>query len=94
MNISFPPEDELFIKAKVEAGRYSNPAELILDAVRRLREHEDDRRTRLEAALELGEADIQAGRTIPYTPELLDQIEQEAIEHAAAGRRPNPDVCP
>lgn len=45
------------------------------------------------AALEVGQQAIREGRTALYTPELLDQIEQEARQHAAEGRKPNPDVC-
>jgi hypothetical protein len=44
--------------------------------------------------LRLGEADIAAGRVTPYTLELLSKIESEARNHAATGRKPNPDVIP
>lgn len=46
------------------------------------------------AALEVGEKAAREGRFTPYTPDLLGQIEQEARQHAAEGRKPNPDVCP
>lgn len=93
MNINFPPVDESYIKAKIADGFYSNAAELVRDAVRRLREQDDNRHARLMAALEVGQQAIREGRTALYTPELLDQIEQEARQHAAEGRKPNPDVC-
>ena len=94
MNINFPSVDEGYIKAKVEGGFYSNATELVRDAVRRLREQDDSRYTRLMAALEVGEAAIREGRTASYTPALLDQIERDARQHAAEGRKLNPDVCP
>ncbi len=55
---------------------------------------QDDHRGRLLAALEVGERDIAAGRTVPYTPDLLKQIEQEARTHAANDHPINPDVIP
>lgn len=94
MNIVFPPVDESYIKAKIDDGFYSNATELVRDAVRRLREHDDGKYTRLMAALEVGEQAVREGRTKPYTPELLDQIERDARLHVAEGRIPNPDACP
>jgi antitoxin ParD1/3/4 len=78
---------------KVESGYYSNATELVRDAVRRMRE-QDDQHGRLLAALEIGERYIAAGRTVPYTPDLLKQVEQEARTHAANNRPANPDVIP
>lgn len=93
MNINFPPVDDAYIKTKVESGYYSNATEMVRDAVRRMRE-QDDQHGRLLAALELGERDIAAGRTFRYTPDLLKEIEQEARTHAAQGRPTTPDVLP
>lgn len=93
MNINFPPVDDGYIKAKVESGYYSNATEMVRDAVRRMREH-DDHHSRLLAAIEIGERDIAAGRTVPYTPDLLNQIEQEARTRAVNNRPVNPDVIP
>jgi antitoxin ParD1/3/4 len=93
MNINFPPVDAGYIKTKVEGGYYSNATEMVRDAVRRMRE-QDDHHGRLLAALEIGERDIAAGRTVPYTPDLLTQIEQEARTHAAHNRPTNADVIP
>ena len=94
MNINFPSVDEGFIKGMVDGGYYSNATEVIRDAVRRLRQQEEAQRTRLTAALELGERAIKEGRSAAYTPELLERIERNAREHAAEGGKPNPDVCP
>ncbi len=93
MNINFPPVDDAYIKTKVESGYYSNATEMVRDAVRRMRE-QDDQHARLLAALEAGERDLAAGRTVPYTPDLLKQVEQEARTQAANKRPANPDVIP
>lgn len=94
MNIVFPPVDESYIKAKIADGFYSNATELVRDAVRRLREVDDNRFNRLMAALDVGEQDARHGRLEPYTPELMTQIAQDAERHAAEGRQADPDVCP
>ncbi len=87
MNIVFPPADESYIQAKIEGGYYSDAAELVRDAVRRLREEDDKQHARLMAALEVGEQAIREGRTRRYTPELLAEIDAE-------GRVPIPMFAP
>ena len=77
--------DERHIKAKVESGYYINAEEMVHDAVRRLREQDLDHQ--LLAALEIGERDIAASRTVPYTPALLKQVEQEARLMSRRSRR-------
>ncbi len=92
MHVEFAPIDEHFIKDAVKNGYYKSEAEAVRDAVRRAREEAERKRERLLEALRLGEADIEAGRCKPYTPELMSQIMGEARQHAAEGRKPNPDV--
>ena len=93
MNVNFSPVDASYIKSKVASGYYSNATEMIRDAVRRMRE-QDDQQGRLLAALESGERDIAAGRTVTYTPNLLKRIEKEARAHSANNRPLNPDAIP
>lgn len=45
---------------------------------------------RLMAALEVGKQDIREGRTVPYAPELLQQIVRDARRHAVEGGAPDP----
>lgn len=92
MNIDFPSVDENFIKTQVSSGHYTNATELVRDAVRRLREASEAKRDRLLRALELGQADIDAGRLRAYSPELYAEIKSTARQHAVEGRKPNPDV--
>lgn len=94
MHIELANVDEKYIKDCVKNGYYRSEAEAVRDAVRRMREQEEIKRVRLLDAVRLGMEDIEAGRMVPYTPELLNQIEQEARKHAAEGRKPNPDVAP
>jgi putative addiction module CopG family antidote len=92
MHIELAPIDEKFIKESVKNGIFRSEAEAVRDAVRRAREREEEKQERLLNALRLGDADLAAGRVAPYTLELLNQIETEARNHAATGRKPNPDV--
>jgi putative addiction module CopG family antidote len=86
MHIELAPVDEKFIKESVKNGIFRSEAEAVRDAVRRAREREEDKQERLLNALRLGDT--------PYTPELISKIESEARNHAATGRKPNPDVIP
>lgn len=87
MNIVFPPVDEQFIKAKIDAGYYSNATELVRDAVRRLRERDTSRYDELRAALAVGEDDYAAGRYEEYTPKLLKTISKEVLSEKRKGKK-------
>ena len=94
MHIEFASVDEQYIKESVKHGYFRSEAEAVRDAVRSAREQKETRRIRLVEALRLGEEDVAAGRTIPYTRELMEQIRKEAKQYAAEGRKPDPDVIP
>ena len=93
MNIHFPSVDETYIKQKVAAGFYSNATELVRDAVRRLREA-DEQRQALLAAVQVGDDQIARGEYRPYTPELFEEIKRNARDKVKRGHQPNPDVLP
>lgn len=93
MNINFPPVDENYIKSKIEAGYYSNAAELVRDAIRRMREAEE-KKNELYTAVMLAEAQVTNGQTKSYTPKLFEEIKQNAVNKAKQGKKPNPDVIP
>jgi antitoxin ParD1/3/4 len=82
MNINFAPADEAFLEKSVQSGIYSNKTEAVRDAVRRMREREEFKRDRLLAAIRIGQEDIEAGRMMPYTNDLIDRITEEAIRKA------------
>lgn len=65
MHLSLTPKLEEFVKSKVAAGLYNNASEVVREALRLMREHEDVRRlklARLKKALAKGEVDLTAGR--------------------------------
>jgi antitoxin ParD1/3/4 len=86
--------DENYIKHKVESGFYTSENEVVRDAVRRMRE-EEERITRFQAAVWIGDAQIERGETVPYSQELMEQIGQRAVQRAKQGNKiDNPDVLP
>jgi antitoxin ParD1/3/4 len=90
MNINFSPVDEQYLKSKVESGYYSNITEAVRDAVRKLREQEEQKekgRQKLMALLQPALDQIERGETVPYTPELMDQIMQKAIDNVRSGKK-------
>lgn len=93
MNIVLAPVDEEFIKNKVEAGYYSNFTEGVRDAVRKMRESEEQR-AELIAAIQIGEQQVAEGRVKPYNSELREKIKQNARARAARGEKPSRDVLP
>jgi hypothetical protein len=46
------------------------------------------------AAVAEGDASLDRGEGVAYTPELLDSITREATELAHSGKPIDPDVCP
>ena len=96
MHIEFAPVDEKYIKDSVKNGYFKSEAEAVRYAVRTVREQNDNKRIRLMEALRLGEEDIAAGRVTPYTPELMDQLYQEALQGVRTGKKTvyDPDVTP
>lgn len=87
MNVHFPPVDDEYIRRKIEAGFYSNATELVRDAVRRLRETEEgERLEHLRAAVVLGHGQALRGETDAYSPELLEELAQQAFENKNNGK--------
>ena len=93
MNINFSQIDEQYIKTKVEAGFYSNATELVRDAVRHMREAEEQRQALL-AAVQLGEEQIARGQYKLYTPELFEEIKRNSVAKVTHRQPLNPDVLP
>ena len=92
MTVTLTPQLEALIREKVEAGSYRTADEVIAEALRLLDER--DRLARLRAAIAVGDAQLARGEGIPYTPELLDEIDREVDERLRRGEQPSPDVCP
>lgn len=91
MNISLTPELETMIRDKVESGLYNNSSEVVREALRLM--ERQDREQRLRAAVVAGIEAVERGDVAVLTPELADQIFQQAEDALRAGELPDPDVA-
>jgi len=58
MNVSLPPELEKFVSRKVESGRYTSASEVVLEALRLLKEQE------LAQSVQLAEFNSEIGKRL------------------------------
>lgn len=93
MHVNLSPEMEGFIKAKVAGGFYGNATEVIRDAIRRM-QAEESRLAAWQAALKVGDDQLDRGEGIAYTPEALKGITQSAIGAMHSGTPMDVDVLP
>jgi len=87
MHIEFAPVDEKYLKDKVEDGYYTNLSEAVRDAVRRMRETEQDTRLQtLRALLAKGLEQAERGETVPYTSDFMERAMQKAVQNSREKR--------
>ncbi len=86
---------ENFLKSQVEAGLFRSITAAAEDAIRKqMIEQEKLRVGSVHAALTKGEADIQEGRTVRYTPGLLAEISEQGKKAALDGKPVKHEVRP
>jgi antitoxin ParD1/3/4 len=78
MNIYLGEHFDTFVRQQVASGRYANASEVVREGLRALEDRE--RHLRLREAIQTGLDQIERGETIPWTPELMEQISREADE--------------
>lgn len=93
MHVNLSPEMEGFIKGKVASGFYGNATEVIRDAIRRM-QAEEQRLASWQAAIKVGDDQLDRGEGIAYTPETLNDITQSAIGAMNSGQPMDADVLP
>jgi antitoxin ParD1/3/4 len=93
MHVNLSPEMEGFIRNKVASGFYGNATEVIRDAIRRM-QAEETRIVAWQAAVKLGDEQLDRGEAVPYTADLLKEITQTAISRIGRGGAMDPDVLP
>ena len=91
MHINLSVEMEQYLKSKVAGGFYGNATEVIRDAIRRMQAQEAQVAA-LQAAVALGDAQLQRGEGVPYTTALLDRITEQAVKALHSGQPIDPDV--
>ena len=93
MHVNLSPEMEVFIKTKVASGFYGNATEVIRDAIRRM-QSEESRVAAWQAAIKVGDDQLNRGEGFAYTPETLNDITQSAISAMHSGTPMDADVLP
>ena len=93
MTIQLPADVEARIRQKVASGGFPDAGEVIREAMRLLDEQERQLE-QLRAKLQSGLDQLDRGEGVPFTPELVAQMQRDAREGFRRGERPNPDVSP
>jgi antitoxin ParD1/3/4 len=93
MHVNLSAEMEGFIKSKVASGFYSNATEVIRDAIRRM-QADEIRISAWKSAIEQGADQLDRGEGIAYSPAVLENITQSAIEAMHSGKPMDADVLP
>jgi antitoxin ParD1/3/4 len=93
LHVDLTPDLESFVKGKVSSGRYGSADDLVRDALRRM-QVEEGRLAAWQAAIRLGDVELDRGEGMAYTPQLLDEITASALKAMGSGQAVNPDVLP
>jgi antitoxin ParD1/3/4 len=93
MSVTLTPHLESLVRRKIETGLYPD-AETVMEEALRLLDERDRRLQWLRAAVAESDEQIARGEGIPYTDELLNEIDREVDERFVRGDLPSPDVCP
>jgi Arc/MetJ-type ribon-helix-helix transcriptional regulator len=93
IDISEPYEQ--YLNSLVKAGLFRSITAAAEAAIyKQMIEAEKMRVSSIAAALAKGEADIQSGKTIPYTDDLMDEISKKGKEAAIKRKPVKRDVKP
>ena len=90
MNVHLGEHFDALIRKQVESGRYANASEVVREGLRLL-EAQEIMETLL-AAVDVAEAEVARGETVPYTPELMERLKREAAANARAGKPIDSDL--
>jgi Arc/MetJ-type ribon-helix-helix transcriptional regulator len=85
MELRISPQIEAEIEELMETGEFASQEDVVSKGVQLLAEYHK-RQAWLHAELAIGEEQEKLGKTVVYTPELLDQIKLQAIENARLGK--------
>ena len=87
MNVSLTPELERFVEGKVKEGLYGTASEVVREALRCMRERDEERLVKLEAirqAVAVGLARVDEGQGVPG-PQAFARI-RSSVRQAESGR--------
>jgi len=73
MNISLTDHFSDYVSQLVESGRYSNASEVVRAALRLLEDQDRLAEAKIQAAINRGIDQLDAGKGIPFNPQALKQ---------------------
>lgn len=81
-NIDLGDPYESYVKGLIGSGLYSTYAEVVKDALRMHMNSEtpSKKMALIHSAIAEGEADIKAGRTRVYSPDILDALTRDVLD--------------
>jgi len=87
MHLNLGSEFNNFIQGQVDSGLYGNATEVIRDALRHMKDRQENKHLEtIRALLSVGEGQIASGKTASYTPDLLNRLTEEAIQNSKKGK--------
>jgi antitoxin ParD1/3/4 len=93
MSVKVPKDVEERVLHLVESGRYRDSGDAMREAVNLLEER-DRRLSWLQQAVARADEALERGEGVPYSPELLDELEEKSEERFKRGDQPGSDVLP
>ncbi|GAA6616264.1 hypothetical protein [Scytonema sp. NUACC26] len=87
MNIELSAIDASYVRELVQNGYFKSEGEAVSVAISYTKKLYEVKKQRLLDALAEGDEDIEADRTIPYTPTLLDELLSEAKTIISSGEK-------
>ena len=82
MNVSLPEDLMEYVKRQVAGGRYSSASEMVRDALRQFKQFEklrEQAHAELAREVELGWANLDAGRVSDFDPEAIKAAGRERL---------------
>jgi Arc/MetJ-type ribon-helix-helix transcriptional regulator len=92
MDIQLAPEQIITIRELVDDGQFPNSEAVIAEALRLL--VQNMQKIALQAKLQVGLDQLERGEFVEFTPEFSAAAMSRAVQRAANGETPDPDVCP
>jgi antitoxin ParD1/3/4 len=84
MNISLPQQLEAWVDDRVKSGMYQSASEVVREALRLLREHEDLKQLRvqeLRRELQVGVEQLDQGASRAFDENVVSKVKKEARKH-------------
>ncbi|PIR00068.1 MAG: type II toxin-antitoxin system ParD family antitoxin [Nitrospinae bacterium CG11_big_fil_rev_8_21_14_0_20_45_15] len=95
MHLKLGHEFDDFIQAQVATGMYGNATEVIRDALRHMKDRQDEKNLEnIRALLAVGENQIAKGETVAYGSGLLDRLTKEAVQNSKMGKPVKNEIKP